>query len=128
MQIVSELKYRSTAGRDVNSSFVLNQTFREPEVLTEFRALFLSVNAGCVRTASGSDRIMKSPRITNETSRKWNISETGPRGILRRFLIRSLPFAVVTPPLNAWASEKSLSNWRTAWQVDCCSRRERRGL
>ena len=40
MQIVSELKYRATEGRDVNSSFALNQIFRELEALTEFHRGF----------------------------------------------------------------------------------------
>jgi hypothetical protein len=58
---------------------------------------------GCVRTASGSDRISKSPQIKNEPSRKRITSRAEMN--FATLLIRSLPLAVLTQPLNAWARE-----------------------
>jgi hypothetical protein len=52
---------------------------------------------GCVRTASGSDRIRKFPRIKNETSRK-RITANRSEINLALLLIRSLPLAVLTRP------------------------------
>jgi hypothetical protein len=56
---------------------------------------------GCVRTASGSDRINKNREIHLGAVRCHPFRE---RFILirRAFLIRSLPLAVLTQPLYAW--------------------------
>jgi hypothetical protein len=58
-----------------------------------------------VRTASGSDRIRKSREIhLGSASCNLEVSFS----IRRDFLIRSLPLAVLTHPVNAWAREKSM--------------------
>jgi len=54
---------------------------------------------GFVRTESGSDRIRKSPQIKTKPGEKDCI-EPG-RDDFARFLIRSLPLAVLTHPLTA---------------------------
>ena len=63
---------------------------------------------GFVRTESGSDRIRKSPQIKTKLK---DCIEPG-RDDFALFLIRSLPLAVLTDPLNAWARENgALKMW-----------------
>ena len=64
---------------------------------------------GCVRTASGSDRIRNSPRIKKGNLAEKDYSSRAEMNFAL-FLIRSLPLAVLTHPLNTWTSENHAMN------------------
>ena len=61
MQIVSELKYRTKEGRDVNSSFALNQIFESPRSGRQRKAWGVSPRS------SGKMSIEPAKRVIAET-------------------------------------------------------------